>query len=102
MQAPLNEKSFEVGHYSIRGHRNCDQAREALNLSNREFQILQLMAIGKTGRQIAGILGVSDSTADTFRRRAYQKLGVNSAAEAVAIVSAYLAGCTLERVDIAA
>lgn len=102
MQLPLNEDTFEVGHYTIRGHRNCDQARKALNLSNREFQILQLMAVGKTGRQIAGMMGVSDSTADTFRRRAYQKLGVNSAAEAVAIVSAYLSGCVLERVDVAA
>ena len=48
------------------------------------------------------MMGVSDSTADTFRRRAYQKLGVNSAAEAVAIISAYLSGCVLERVDVAA
>lgn len=97
-----NENTFEVGKYSISGHRSCDEARERLKLSQREFQILQLMATGLTGRKIARELGVTESTADTFRRRAYQKLGVNTACEAIAILSAYLAGCDLQRAKVAA
>lgn len=97
-----NENTFEVGKYSISGQRSCEDARERLKLSHREFQILQLMATGFTGRRIAHELGVSESTAETFRRRAYEKLGVNSACEAIAIVSAYLAGCDLKRVQAAA
>jgi DNA-binding CsgD family transcriptional regulator len=65
-------------------------------LSNREVEVVLHIAGGLTKQEIADQMGVSPATADTFRRRAYVKLGVNSAAAAVAIVSAYLAGTRVE------
>jgi DNA-binding CsgD family transcriptional regulator len=93
---------MKIGNYDLAGQRTCDDARERLKLSHREFQMLYLIAQGLTGREIAAELGVSESTADTFRRRSFQKLGVNSACEAIAIVSAYIAGCDLKRTKVAA
>lgn len=93
---------MKIGHYDITGHRTCDEARERLKLSHREFQMLYFMANGLTGREISQKLGVTESTADTFRRRAYQKLGVNSACEAIAIVSAYISGGDLKTRKVAA
>jgi len=49
-------------------------------LTNRERQVLQLIAEGKTTKEIAIILNVSAKTADTHRTRLMQKLDIHSAA----------------------
>lgn len=54
------------------------------------------IAGGLTKQEIADRMGVSPATADTFRRRAYIKLGVKSGAAAAAIVTSYLAGTRVE------
>lgn len=87
---------FRVGNFALFSHRNCQQARAHFGLSNREVEVVLHIAGGLTKQEIADQMGVSPATADTFRRRAYIKLGVNSAAAAVAIVSAYLAGTRVE------
>lgn len=46
-------------------------------LSSREREILQLIVEGKSGVEIAGILGLSPGTIDTYRSRLMQKLGLN-------------------------
>jgi len=52
-------------------------------LSPRERQILQLVAEGRTTKQIAGILGVSVKTADSHRSRMMAKLDIHETAALV-------------------
>jgi two-component system invasion response regulator UvrY len=50
-------------------------------LSNREFQILQMLVMGKPLKAIAGELCVSPNTISTYRTRVLDKLHVKSNAE---------------------
>ena len=52
-------------------------------LSDREFDILGQLAIGKTVKQIAGDLCLSYSTVSTYRARIQAKLGLKSDAEII-------------------
>jgi len=47
-------------------------------LTNREREILQLVAEGSTNKEIAGILNISPTTAETHRAHLLQKLGLHS------------------------
>lgn len=49
-------------------------------LTGRERQVLQLIAEGKTTKEIAVILGVSVKTAETHRTKLMEKLDIHSAA----------------------
>ncbi|HEX4684779.1 MAG TPA: helix-turn-helix transcriptional regulator [Gemmatimonadaceae bacterium] len=62
----------------------ADNAREAPALSNREREILALLADGLGNKQIAGRLGISTSTVKTHLELLFDKLAVTSRAEAVA------------------
>ncbi len=46
-------------------------------LSSREKEVLQLVAEGKTSKEISEILFLSSKTVDTYRRRIMNKLGLN-------------------------
>jgi two-component system, NarL family, invasion response regulator UvrY len=50
-------------------------------LSNREFQILRLIALGRSMREIARELSLSVKTVSTFRSRVLEKLGLTQNAE---------------------
>lgn len=50
-------------------------------LTDREREILQLIAEGKTTKEIALLLGVSVKTTETHRQRTMNKLSTNSIAE---------------------
>ena len=50
-------------------------------LTGRERQVLQLLAEGKATKQIAGSLGVSVKTIETFRQQIMNKLDLHSVAE---------------------
>lgn len=63
-----------VDAYLGRQHANEDP------LTPRERQILQLVAEGKTTKQIASLLGVSFKTAESHRNRAMQKLDIHDIA----------------------
>jgi two-component system response regulator NreC len=52
-------------------------------LSEREREIFQLIAEGRTNKEIANMLILSPSTVDTHRSRIMEKLDVHSAAEIV-------------------
>jgi len=52
-----------------------------LKLTSRERQIVQLVAEGKTIKEIASILYISPKTADSNRRQIMNKLGFSSVAE---------------------
>ena len=52
-------------------------------LTSRERELLQLVAEGKTTKEIAASLGLSASTVETHRGNIMRKLNVNSLAELV-------------------
>ena len=54
-------------------------------LSDREAEVLQLIAAGKRDAEIAGALGLATETVHTYKKRLYAKLEVNGAAAAVAV-----------------
>lgn len=53
-------------------------------LSNREFQVLQLLANGRTVSEIADHLSLSVNTISTYRGRICEKLGVRTMVELIA------------------
>ena len=56
----------------------CDTSQE---LTNREREVLQLIAEGMTTKQIANSLNVSVKTIETHRRKIMKKLDIHSIAE---------------------
>lgn len=50
-------------------------------LSNREFEVMQLIASGKTVSEIAELLSLSDRTISTYRARLLEKMGMKTNAE---------------------
>jgi two-component system, NarL family, nitrate/nitrite response regulator NarL len=55
-------------------------------LSNREKQILKLIALGKSNKEIASELFISDRTADTHRTNIKRKLKLNTLAQLIQYV----------------
>ena len=60
-----------------------DQSRSSVFsvLTDREREVLQLLAEGKTTKEIAGKLSVSFKTIETHRKQIMDKLNINSIAE---------------------
>lgn len=54
-------------------------------LSPRQREILALVAAGRTSKEIAGQLGISESTVNWHLANAFERLGASSRAEAVAL-----------------
>jgi len=52
-------------------------------LSSREREVLQLIAEGKTTKEVAALLGVSVSTAESHRSRIMEKLDIHETASLV-------------------
>lgn len=52
-------------------------------LSDREYQVLSLLAAGKGVKEIAHELTLSAPTVSTYRARVFEKLGISSTAELV-------------------
>lgn len=71
-----------------------DRRRE-FGLSPREWQTLKRIAAGNTTPEIAIELNIQPSTVDTFKRRIFEKLEVNSAAEASSLAIAILSGVNI-------
>ena len=74
---------------------NGDGAREGNGrtprkgvLSPREHQVVELLASGKTGEEVAEHLGISPATVRVHVRNATGKLGANTRTQAVAIAVA--------------
>jgi DNA-binding NarL/FixJ family response regulator len=53
--------------------------------SLREVQVLELLCEGKSNKEIAAALAISEETVKTHLKRLYEKLGVSDRAQAVAI-----------------
>jgi len=52
-------------------------------LSNREFEVMRLIASGKTVGEIAEMLSLSDKTISTYRARILEKMGMKTSAEII-------------------
>ena len=63
----------------------ADQALDAERLTSREREVLELLADGRTTRQIAAALFVGEETVKTHLGHVYAKLGVNDRVQAVAL-----------------
>ena len=61
--------------------KSASKNKESIKLTTRERQILQLIAEGKTIKEIARIIHVSPKTADANRRKIMKKLGLFNIAE---------------------
>jgi FixJ family two-component response regulator len=55
-------------------------------LTQREFEVMQLITTGMLNKQIAGELGIAEKTVKVHRSRVMQKLGIVSVAELVRLV----------------
>jgi DNA-binding NarL/FixJ family response regulator len=53
------------------------------SLSEREREIFQLVAEGRSTKEVAGLLSVSPATVETHRAHILQKLDIHSTAELV-------------------
>lgn len=58
---------------------------QSVSLTNREREILALLADGLGNKQIATRLGISTNTVKTHLELLFEKIGVRSRAEAVAV-----------------
>ena len=54
-----------------------------LQLTNREQQVLRLIACGLTNREISCNLSISESTVENHIHHIYKKLGISNRAQAV-------------------
>jgi len=57
--------------------------RESVPLTPREFEVLSLLADGKSNKQVAATLGMTVRTAETHRAKIMLKLGAHSLVELV-------------------
>jgi DNA-binding NarL/FixJ family response regulator len=62
------------------------------DLSQREREVLDLLARGYSFKEIADLLGISVTTVSTYVRRIYEKLHVRSRAQAVAAYTQFTRG----------
>jgi two-component system, NarL family, response regulator NreC len=53
------------------------------SLTTREYDVFRLLAEGKTSKEIAGALDISNYTVDAHRNRVFRKLGLKSSGELV-------------------
>ena len=60
------------------------ELRAAEPLSRREHEVYELIIQGRTNREIASTLFISESTAKVHVRHIFEKLGVHTRAEAAA------------------
>jgi two-component system response regulator NreC len=65
-----------------------EQARGREGLSARESEVLRLVALGHTNREIATSLKVSEKSIETYRSRVRGKLGIRSRADFLKVARA--------------
>ena len=68
--------------------RDARSPRSGTRLTNREADVLRLVAAGEPTRRIAGQLGISAETVDTHIRAGMRKLGARTRTEAAALAFA--------------
>lgn len=76
-------KLFDNGFYYPREAADPLPARSTHRLTPREVEVLRALALGKVNKQLAPMLGISESTFKTYLRNIYEKLGVRTRVQAV-------------------
>ena len=64
-----------------------------MKLTNREYEILELLAKGNSDKQIAEVLKISRRTVQTHMGRIYMKMGVNNRVSAATMFITHF-GCS--------
>jgi DNA-binding CsgD family transcriptional regulator len=70
-----------------RAHDALERRRHRARLSRREVEVLELVAAGRTATQIAGDLGVGESTVVTHINSARLKLGARTRMQAASMIA---------------
>jgi DNA-binding NarL/FixJ family response regulator len=70
------------------GEREASPVRDGQGLTDREIEVVKLVAAGLTNRVIAGRLHLSEKSVETYRARASKKIGANTRADIVRYASA--------------
>ena len=73
-------------------HREDPAIPESANLSQREREVLELLARGYLYKEIMDLLDLTRGTLNTYVRRTYEKLHVRSRSQAVAKFSRFSLG----------
>jgi PAS domain S-box-containing protein len=76
--------ALSTSRWGARFRRTESSERDSATLSGREREVVQLVARGETGPEIAAELGISNETVRTHVRNAMTKLGARSRAHLVA------------------
>lgn len=86
IRAVYNEGAFlqpNLARVIVEGVTNASDSEPQSILSEREKQVVRLVADGMSSREIADQLGLSVKTVDTHRANIMEKLGIHSSAELV-------------------
>jgi DNA-binding NarL/FixJ family response regulator len=86
--AVCNNKLY-LGEDLMLNKQNKEDIKKAPILSNREKEVLQLIAAGLTNLQIASKLFISINTVATYRKNLLNKFKVNNTANLIAIATQY-------------
>jgi two-component system invasion response regulator UvrY len=73
-----NYISRSLGEKLVANLRRDDSKQPHEELSDREFQVMRMIASGKKGKEIAEELLLSVKTVSTYRRRVLDKLGIKN------------------------
>jgi len=76
--------SSQIARKVVQFFQNCAPADKAESLSDRELEVLDLLAKGFLVKEIADQTGLGYGTVRTYIRRVYEKLHVHSRTQAVA------------------
>jgi len=79
--SPKISRILQEDYVQALGRKGADDSYELL--TSREREILQLVAEGKTNKEIAGTLNLSLYTVDTHRTHILQKLNLHSVPEVI-------------------
>ena len=87
--APLNPLEIPVRPVLDRVTKQCEAIRLAFRLSDRETEVMELIARGNTVARIAEQLVVSENTIRTHSKRIYAKLDIHKKQELVDLLETF-------------
>jgi DNA-binding NarL/FixJ family response regulator len=72
--------SPQIAELLLKEHQSGITVKPETNLTPREEQVLKLVAKGKSSKQIADLLCISERTVTTYRQLLMEKLNIHSVA----------------------
>jgi DNA-binding NarL/FixJ family response regulator len=73
--------SPQIADFLLKEHRTPVSVKPEPSLTRREEEVLRLVAKGKSSKQIADVMGISERTVSTYRQMLMEKLGIRGVAE---------------------